>query len=105
MRVYSDEASARHVNHVARIEAEERFPAALAGVRLAKNAGARIEWRSCEPPTEEILTSVHDPAYLERVREMCRAGGGYFAPDTGLNEHSWETALLAAGAAVGAVES
>lgn len=105
MRVYTDEASGRHVNHVAGIESEERFPAALAGVHLAKHEGVQIEWSSCEPAPDDILTTVHDPAYLDRVREMSEAGGGYFAPDTGLNEHSWDAALLASGAAVGAVES
>ena len=105
MRVYTDEASGRHVNHVARIEAEERFPAALAGVHLAKHEGIQIEWCPCGPAPEDVLTAVHDPAYLGRVREMSEAGGGYFAPDTGLNEHSWDSALLASGAAVGAVES
>ena len=105
MRIYTDEASRLHVNHVARIEHEERFPAALAGVHLAKHDGAQIEWRPCEPAPEEILTTVHSPAYLGRIREMSSAGGGYFAPDTGLNEHSWGAALLASGAAVGAVES
>ncbi len=105
MRVYTGEASGRHVNHVASIESEERFPAALAGVHLAKHEGIQIEWRSCEPAPEDVLTAVHDPAYLDRIREMSEAGGGYFAPDTGLNEHSWDAALLASGAAVGAVES
>ena len=105
MRIYTDEASGLHVNYVARIEAEERFPAALAGVHLAKHEGVRIEWCPCEPAPEGILKTVHDPAYLDRVREMSAAGGGYFAPDTGLNEHSWDAALLASGAAVGAVES
>ena len=36
---------------------------------------------------------------------MSAAGGGYFNADTGLNEHSWDAALLASGAAIGAVES
>ena len=105
MRIYTDEASGRHINHVARIEHEERFPAALAGVHLAKHDGIQIEWRTCEPAPEDVLTTVHDPAYLDRVKEMSEAGGGYFAPDTGLNEHSWDAALLASGAAVGSVES
>ena len=105
MRIYSDSASGRHVNHVARIEAEERFPAALAGVRLAQENGAEIEHHACEPAPRETLEAVHDPAYLDRVRELSEAGGGYLNADTGTNEHSWNTALLASGAAVGAVES
>lgn len=105
MRIYTDESSGLHVNHVARIEAEERFPAALAGVHLAKRDGAQIEWRPSEPAPEAVLASVHSPAYMDRLREVSEAGGGHLAPDVGLNEHSWNAALLASGAAVGAVES
>ncbi len=105
MRVYSDEASERHVNHVARIEAEGRFPAAISGVALAEKGGVRLERCSCEVAPEEVLTAVHSPDYLDRLREMSAAGGGYLNADTGLNEHSWDAALLASGAAVGAVES
>lgn len=105
MRVYCDNASALHVNHVARIEAEERFPAALAGVRMADENGASIEYRSCEPVPEEVLQSVHEAAYLNRLQTLSGSGGGYLNADTGLNQHSWEAALMASGAAVGAVDS
>ncbi|MGF1471168.1 MAG: histone deacetylase [Rubrobacteraceae bacterium] len=105
MRVYSDNASALHVNHMARIEAEERFPAALAGVKMAGEAGIRIEWCPCEPPPEEVLAAVHTPTYLNQIRNLSAAGGGYLNMDTGVGEHSWEAALLASGAAVGAVGS
>lgn len=105
MRIYSDEASALHVNTVAGIEAEERFPAALAGVKLAEEAGFQIEHRACEPPPREALSAAHDAAYLERLKELSEAGGGYLNADTGLNQHSWNATLLASGAAVGAVES
>lgn len=105
MRVFSDDASERHVNHVARIEAEERFPAAISGVTLAEKGGVRLERCSCEAAPGEVLAAVHSPDYLDRLREMSAAGGGYLNADTGLNEHSWDAALLASGAAVGAVES
>ncbi|MGB3634787.1 MAG: histone deacetylase [Rubrobacteraceae bacterium] len=105
MRIYSNSASGLHVNHVARVEAEERFPAALAGVRLAQENGIEIEHCACEPAPQEALEAVHDAAYLDRLRELSEAGGGYLNADTGLNEHSWNAALLASGAAVGAVES
>ncbi|MDP8940677.1 MAG: histone deacetylase [Actinomycetota bacterium] len=105
MRIYSDQTSALHVNHVARVEAEERFPAALAGVRMAEEGGVRIEHRRCEPVPDEALGATHDAAYLDRLRELSESGGGYLNADTGLNRHSWDAALLASGAAVGAVES
>jgi acetoin utilization deacetylase AcuC-like enzyme len=105
LHVYSDPASERHVNHLAGVEAPERFPAALAGVDEAERGGARVERRPCEPAGEDALARVHVPAYLEYLRELSAAGGGYLSLDTALNRNSWETACLASGAACSAVES
>jgi acetoin utilization deacetylase AcuC-like enzyme len=105
MYVYSDPASGRHVNGLAGVESPERFPAALAGVEEAQRSGVPVEWRSCAPAGEDALTAVHDAAYLDRVREMSRAGGGYLSLDTAVGEGSWEAASLASGAACSAVDS
>jgi acetoin utilization deacetylase AcuC-like enzyme len=93
------------VNELAGVESPERFPAALAGVEEAQRSGVPVQWRSCNPADEDALTAVHDAAYLERVREMSRAGGGYLSLDTAVGEGSWEAASLASGAACSAVES
>ena len=105
MHIYSDPALERHVNHLAAVEAPERFPAALAGVERAERDGARVEQRSCGPAGEEVLARVHAPAYLEYIRELSAAGGGYLSLDTALDRSSWEVACLASGAACSAVES
>jgi acetoin utilization deacetylase AcuC-like enzyme len=105
LHVYCDPASGRHVNELAGVESPERFPAALAGVEEAQRSGAPVEWRPCDPADEDALTAVHDAAYLDRVREMSRAGGGYLSLDTAVGEGSWEAASLASGAACSAVES
>jgi acetoin utilization deacetylase AcuC-like enzyme len=105
VHVYSDPASERHVNHMAGVEAPERFPAALAGAEEAEKASVRVERRSCQPAQRSALEAVHAPAYLDRLEELSASGGGYIDFDTALNSHSWETAVLAAGAAIGAVES
>ena len=105
LHVYSDPASERHVNHLAGVEAPERFAAALAGVESAERSGVSVEWRPCRPAEEEALTAVHDPGYLERLREMSAGGGGYLSLDTALGPGSWEAASLASGAACFAVES
>ena len=105
MHVYSDPASERHVNHLASVEAPERFPAALAGVERAERSGVVVEWRACRPAEEEALAAVHDPDYLDQLREMSAAGGGYLSLDTALEPGSWEAASLASGAACSAVES
>jgi acetoin utilization deacetylase AcuC-like enzyme len=103
--VYSDPASERHVNHLAAVESPRRFPAALAGVERAEREGVPVEWRPCSPADEDALARVHDPAYLDHLKNLSAQGAGYLSLDTALNEHSWETASLASGAAVAAVES
>jgi acetoin utilization deacetylase AcuC-like enzyme len=105
LRVYSDPASERHVNGLAGVEAPERFPAALAGAEEAELAGARVEWRPCDPADRDVLASVHAPAYLDHLEEISAAGGGFLSLDTGLDGDSWEVARLASGAACSAVES
>ena len=105
MHVYSDSASKRHVNHMARVEAPERFLAALAGAEEAERAGGPVEWHPCRPTPEDILRTVHTTRYLNHLRELSMAVGGCVDFDTALGPHSWEAATLAGGAAVGAVES
>jgi len=105
LHVYSDRASGRHVNELAGVESPERFPAALAGVEEAERNGAPVKWCPCGPADEAALGAIHDAAYLDNVRGMSRAGGGYLSPDTAVGEGSWEAASLASGAACSAVES
>ncbi len=105
MHVYSNPASGRHVNQLARVEAPERFPAALAGVEEAQRGGVAVEWRPCRFAEEEDLARVHAPAYLDHLRKLSELGGGYLSLDTSFGPDSWEAACFASGAAVGAVES
>ncbi|HEU4492743.1 MAG TPA: histone deacetylase [Rubrobacteraceae bacterium] len=105
MRVYSDPASELHVNGLAGVEAPERFPAALAGAAKAKRKGASVEWRTCGPADKEVLARVHARAYLEHLKRLSAQGAGILSLDTGVNEHSWEAACLASGAACSAAES
>ena len=105
MHVYSDPASERHINNMAHVEAPERFPAALAGVEEAKRAGAPVEHHPCQPAPTDALEAIHAPRYLDSIKELSARGGGYLDFDTALSSDSWEAATLAAGAAIGAVES
>jgi len=105
LHVYSDPASERHVNDLAGVESPKRFPAALTGVERAEQSGVFVERRPCSPAEREVLTAVHDAAYLDHLREMSAAGGGYLSLDTAVGAGSWEAASLASGAACSAVES
>ena len=105
MHVYSDPASERHVNDLSGVEVPPRFRAALAGIEEARCSGAPVEWRGCRLPREEALAAVHDPHYLDLLREISAAGEGLLSADTALGAGSWEAASLASGAACSAVES
>jgi acetoin utilization deacetylase AcuC-like enzyme len=54
--------------------------------------------------TSDELHRVHTPAYIARLERFCDDGGGPLDPDTVASPGSWETALLAAGAGLVAVE-
>jgi len=58
-----------------------------------------------EPATVAQVEACHDPAYVSRVRSLSAAGELAMAdPDTVVGPTTWDAALLAAGAAVRAVE-
>ncbi|MGI8693041.1 MAG: histone deacetylase family protein [Geodermatophilaceae bacterium] len=105
MRVYSDPSSERHFNEAARVEAPERFPAAMAGVEAAERAGLTVERHPCKAAPDEAVLAVHDPTYIEKLREMSAAGGGYLTLDTSFGAGSFDVAMLASGAACSAVQS
>jgi acetoin utilization deacetylase AcuC-like enzyme len=76
----------------------------LAGI---DEAGLRDAVVALEPrrATEEELAIVHPVSYLDALRAFCEAGGGRLDPDTGAGPGSWDTALLAAGAVLAAVDA
>ena len=105
MHVYSDPALERHVNALSGVEVPRRFPAAVAGIDEAERAGLPVERRPFGPAGEDALMRVHTREYVERLRELSEAGGGYLDPDTALGPGSFEVAALASGAACAAVDS
>lgn len=105
MHVYSDGTMKDHINELSGVEVPARFPAALAGVEVARRFGVHVEHRPCEPAPEAALAAAHEASYMRRLEELSAAGGGYLDPDTALGPDSWPVTLLTAGAAVGAVES
>jgi len=54
--------------------------------------------------TEDELALVHPRPYLEALRVFCEAGGGSLDPDTISVPGSWDTALLAAGGGLAAID-
>ncbi len=85
-------------------ERPARIPAALAGIDEAGLHDAVINLEPRRATTQE-LTLVHPLSYLESLHAFCDAGGGAIDPDTMAGPGSWDTALLAAGAALEVVDA
>ncbi|HET9731380.1 MAG TPA: histone deacetylase [Acidimicrobiales bacterium] len=83
-------------------------PARLAAVtRGISGAGVQeaVVHLSGRPATIEELTVVHDERYLRALARFAAVGGGELDPDTRMSAGSWDTALLAAGAGLSAIEA
>ena len=84
-------------------ESPERLRALLGGIDDADlgEAVVKVEPR---PATREELELVHPAGYLDALKRMSDQGGGNVDADTRTSAHSWDAAVLAAGAGLGAVE-
>jgi acetoin utilization deacetylase AcuC-like enzyme len=76
-------------------------PERLRAIERALETRDWLGWerREAPRPTEEDLLRVHSAAQVERVRELCRSGGGIIDADTYAGAASYDAALHAAGAA------
>lgn len=79
-------------------ERPARRDAAAEGVR--EGAGGRLMEPPFDAATDEEISRVHDPEYLELLAEADRRGGGWLDADTYLVPGSLAAARLAAGAAL-----
>jgi acetoin utilization deacetylase AcuC-like enzyme len=64
----------------------------------------KVIWVTPAPATRAQILRVHDPAMVDAIRELCARGGGWIGLDTVVSRRSYDAALLAAGATIGAVE-
>jgi acetoin utilization deacetylase AcuC-like enzyme len=73
-------------------------------VMLSLRSGTRTRLARAEPAPANALERVHTPAHVERVRSL-EGQYGSLDPDTHVSPVSVDAALLAAGAAIGAVDA
>jgi len=66
---------------------------------------ARLTSIEATPLDQELLSTMHDPDYINMVEMVAASGGGMLDPDTYVNAHSYEAALMAAGGLINAVEA
>jgi len=64
-----------------------------------------VRWRSGRHAERQELELVHEPPYIDSVRETCEAGGGLLTSSTPVSPGSWAAALAAAGSALASTES
>jgi len=61
-----------------------------------------LDWREPTPAdqrqVDRAIVAVHDPSYLEKMRQFAAAGGGYWDGDTAVSPPSYEVARLAVSA-------
>jgi acetoin utilization deacetylase AcuC-like enzyme len=94
----------RHITSPGHPERPQRLEAIEALIRRTplQDACAHL---APEPVDDDVLAAVHTRAYIERVREVTAAGGGYLDPDTPVGPASYAVARRAAGGAVQAVDA
>jgi acetoin utilization deacetylase AcuC-like enzyme len=85
-------------------ERPARVRAVLEGLDAGSPRDAR---RRLEPrrATRSELERVHTAQYLDHLEHFCAQGGGHLDADTGASPASWESALLAAGSGLEAVDA
>jgi acetoin utilization deacetylase AcuC-like enzyme len=78
-------------------------PERLRAIEAALAERDWLGWERREAPaaSEEELMLVHPREHVERIRDLCRSGGGGIDADTFAGEASWEAVLRSAGAACG----
>jgi len=76
-------------------------PERLRAIEAALGERGWLGWERREAPaaSEEELLLVHPRSHVERIRSLCRSGGGPIDADTVVGERSYEAALHAAGGA------
>jgi acetoin utilization deacetylase AcuC-like enzyme len=98
-----------YFSHPACLEHDPReglfgHPEAPDRLRAIEGAMAERDWlgwerREAPRGAEEELMLIHPREHVERIRELCRSGGGAIDVDTYAGEASYEAALRAAGGA------
>jgi len=64
-----------------------------------------VEYVSPADATEAQIAAIHDPDYVQSVKEFCAEGGGEWDADTVAVEATWDAALASAGMANWVAES
>ncbi len=90
----------RHVNDAGHPESPARLEAVCARLEAELVAPGRAVWLEAPAVEEADLLRAHSPGYLEQLRAVESAGGGWLDADTALRPGSLAAASRAAGGSV-----
>jgi acetoin utilization deacetylase AcuC-like enzyme len=74
-------------------------------VLLRGPVAERLRWHEGRLAVVEGLEAVHDPGYIETIRQLCASGGSRVQPTTVLSAASWSSLLAAAGTSLAAADA
>jgi acetoin utilization deacetylase AcuC-like enzyme len=91
----------RAVRQAKLIDSPDPFPNFSIDLGPLDARGIKLVELEPQPADEDLLTLVHTPQHLERVKKICAAGGGVLDQgDTLTGPNSYEIALLSLGAVI-----
>ena len=86
-------------------ESPERLDQIMGGImELQRESDKKISIISPFEAEDDDLLAVHVPDHVDKIKAISDSGGGMITIDTTLNEHTYRTAKLAAGATKQAVQ-
>lgn len=88
----------RHPETAARV-------ASVVALLRARGLWDRLRHLEARPAELAAVEAVHQPEYLSLIRHYAAQGGGWLTADTPFSARSWDAALAASGAAIGAVDA
>lgn len=101
--ILTDSRYAAHTNPV-HVERQERLQSIQKAIK-ASSIQDNLLNLNARAATDQELSAVHLPDYLESVKRFSDHGGGDLDPDTYMTAGSWEAAVWAAGGTLQMVES
>lgn len=92
-----DDYYLKHENGMSHPESPDRLKYIKTAADKLDDNGI-IEYMTPDPADKKQIAMVHDASYIEKVRELSQKGGlSFLDMDTGVNQYTYNCALLAAG--------
>jgi acetoin utilization deacetylase AcuC-like enzyme len=104
VKLFSDSAYLKHDTGV-HPENFRRLESILTALKNDRDLWRRLELIAPNPASDKDIERCHRPELIEEIRMRCERGVGFVDRDTRISGESFEVARLAAGAAIGAVDS